>query len=197
MSAPAVLRLWPEDGGVRVWTPRRMAWLPQPTPGPESLAPHTLREGWDRPGLRAALWPELADSLEAALADAGDRPLRLRLARGLPPAWRDAPWEWLLDPAGQPLLHRLVVARDTPSPDLPDAVLAARRGVALDLWPADQRHAECCHGAEFRNQHHRTDGLLGIQIKVDEALHMRGRFGLGTRVHRASGSSVPGMPMAF
>jgi hypothetical protein len=131
MSAPIIVWLWPEQDRIRAWTPAQTRLFSTLSPGPEPLSHRSLRDGLETIDLRRALHPELADFLNTALATG--QPPHLRLAYGLPKAWRDFPYEQL-EHAGQPLAGRIAVARDVPFPSEADTALPNPQAAVFDLW---------------------------------------------------------------
>lgn len=61
----------------------------------------------------------------------------LRLARGLPAAWQDFPYE-LLTHDGRPLRERIIVVREAPFPSDAETALPISRGAVLNLWPREE-----------------------------------------------------------
>lgn len=133
--SPHGVWFWPEAGGVRAWSPASLAWFDLPAPGPEPLSASRLRDGLETLDAATALAPALADYWRALLTRAAGQPLSLCLARGLPSAWRDFPWEWLRA-EGRFMHGQLVVTREAPFPEPAPGALASDRGVVLNLWPS-------------------------------------------------------------
>ncbi|MDD5035126.1 MAG: CHAT domain-containing protein [Methylococcaceae bacterium] len=134
MTSPLDVWLWPEQEGIRAWTPYRTCLLHASSPGPQNLrlSDRHLRDGLEAIALGQALHPDIAEFLGDVLATG--KPVQLRLARGLPETWMDFPYE-RLQYDGQSLTERIVVAREVPFPSDADTALSAAKAVALNLWP--------------------------------------------------------------
>ncbi|MEI6414901.1 MAG: CHAT domain-containing protein, partial [Pseudomonadota bacterium] len=136
-TLPIIVWLWPEQDKIRAWTPSHTCILSAVSPGLRDLrlSDRNLRDNLESIALKQALHLDLADFLIAVLAIG--QPVQLRLAHGLPDAWRDFPYE-RLQHEGQPLMGRIVVAREMPFPVDADGALTTAKALVLNLWPRDE-----------------------------------------------------------
>jgi hypothetical protein len=130
--------IWPEDQGVRWWTPAGSALLDLAAPCPLAGLPtlRALRDWRNRTNLRVGLAQPLGALIAGELAQG--RPLWLHLSRALGPAWQACPFEWLtLDNA--PLFGALLVERDAPDETQPLYPVDPGRPIAvLNLLARDE-----------------------------------------------------------
>lgn len=132
--------LWPEEDGVRWWTPYATGLLARRLPGEpefdESLA--DLRDRKVQVPLEEALHPDLV-ALLSDLLQSSPCGVRLHLRDDLPEIWHRFPFVWL-NHNDRLLLGRLVPIIYCPSPALSDPNSAhSTSTVILDLWP----HQSC------------------------------------------------------
>ncbi|MCX7113832.1 MAG: hypothetical protein NTX45_27910 [Proteobacteria bacterium] len=125
--------LWPEENGIRWWTPDATGLLP---PDAHQGDWAGLRDGLEKTDFRNALAAELAGVLKQALASG--EPVCLRLADGLPDGWQTFPFEWLRD-GGMPLQRWLGVERHVPLRVSPTQCLGEGKVAVLNLWPEGER----------------------------------------------------------
>ncbi len=106
--------IWPDDQGVRWWTPFGTTRLDLSTPCPwgSLTALRELRDRRDRLSLQFGLSEPLGHLIAAELAARGR--LRLHLSRALDPAWHACPYEWLTL-SGLPLFGTLLAERYSPT----------------------------------------------------------------------------------
>lgn len=130
--------VWPEDAGVRWWTPSHTSLLnlDGPCAWGARAAIRELRDRRDRLSLRHGLAHPLGDLLADAVAERGR--LRLHLSRELDRRWHLCPYEWFtLD--GEPLLGSLVAERYAPARTVPLEPVEPTRPIAiLNLLAADE-----------------------------------------------------------
>lgn len=157
---------WLEQGRVRWWTRDATGLLPADTPlaRPQETGWALLRDGLWQAALEQTLRPELADVLEALLAQ---HPcLALRLADDLPETWQHCPFEWLRH-RGDSLRGRVFVERFAPRRCPSAACLDSSAVAVLDLWPDTEKVAVCADLAEWPD----VDVYAGVALAEDFLRH--------------------------
>ena len=171
--------LWPESGGLRLWTPDATYWYPEVSAISTAETWRRLtRDGQSQTRLEAVLQPVVfARQLAELLRATGVRPVLFladrRPADGEPKAIQEWPFqalplEWLwLDGAS---LSDLTVARHVPLAENPAAPVAPGPILIADLWP------------RTAGTPRPLAGLLGDQPELAEIVNIR----LGPDASRAA-----------
>lgn len=130
--------IWPENDGIRWWTPSYTTLLRVngPFASGEQASVRELRDRHDRLSLRHGLSPSFGHLLADALADR--RRLRLHLSRKLDPVWHSCPYEWFTSD-GESLFGSLLAERYAPERTVSVAPVDPTRPIAiLNLLDVDE-----------------------------------------------------------